>query len=160
MDWSTLASGSRLKRVGRVIAVLGVALPLLLIGHSKFAAFEVEALKPLIGGTPWLAWMYAVSSPIEVSRFLGVVEMSTALLLLASPWTARAGVVGGALGALTFCVTASILAALPIWDAGWGGLPALNGLGGFLIKDIALLGISLVVLGESADRMRDGGPNA
>jgi uncharacterized membrane protein YkgB len=32
--------------------------------------------------------------------------------------------------------------------------------GGFLIKDIALLGISLVVLGESADRVRDGGPNA
>ena len=54
--------------------------------------------------------------------------MLTALLLMASPWMPRAGVVGGALGALTFCVTVSILADLPISDTGWGGLPALNGL--------------------------------
>lgn len=134
---------------------MGVAL--LLIGHSKFAAFEVEALKPLIGRTPWLAWMYAVLDPVAVSRLLGVIEIVTAILLLASPWMPRAGVLGGALGALTFCVTVSILAALPIWDAGWGGFPALNGLGSFLIKDVALLGISLVVLGESAGRLRDNG---
>ena len=142
-DWSPLAGGTLFERAGRAIALMGVALPLLLIGHSKFAVFEVEALKPLIGGTPWLAWMYAVSSPGGVSRFLAVIEIATALLLMASPWMPRAGVVGGVLGALTFCVTVSILAALPIWEAGWGGLPALNGLGSFLIKDIALLGISL-----------------
>ena len=141
------------ERAGRAIALMGVALPLLLIGHSKFAAFEVEALKPLIGGTPWLAWMYGVSSPAGVSRFLGVIEIATALLLMASPWVPRAGAAGGALAALTFCVTVSILAALPIWDVGWGGWPALNGLGQFLIKDVALLGISLVILGESAGRL-------
>jgi reactive chlorine resistance protein C len=141
------------ERAGRAIALMGVALPLLLLGHSKFAAFEVEALKPLIGSTPWLAWMYAVSSPVGVSRFLGAIEIATALLLLASPWLPRAGVAGGALAALTFCVTVSILAALPIWDTGGGGWPALNGLGQFLIKDVALLGISLVVLGESAGRL-------
>jgi uncharacterized membrane protein YkgB len=55
---------------------------------------------------------------------------------------------------LTFCVTVSILAALPIWDVGWGGLPALNGLGSFLIKDIALLEISLILLGEPGSRVR------
>jgi uncharacterized membrane protein YkgB len=64
-------------------------------------------------------------------------------------------VAGGALGALTFCVTVSILAAVPIWDMGGGGLRALNGLGQFLIKDVALLGISLVVLGESAGRVEE-----
>jgi uncharacterized membrane protein YkgB len=96
--------------------------------------------------------------PRRGARFLGVIEIATALLLMASPWMPRAGVVGGVLGALTFCVTVSILASLPIWDVGWGGLPALNGLGSFLIKDIALLGISLVVLGESASRVRANGP--
>lgn len=142
-------------RAGRGTALIGVALPLLLIGHSKFAAFEVDALKPLIGATPWLAWMYGVTSPAGVSRLLGVIEIATAFLLMASPWVPRAGVAGGVLAALTFCVTASILAAPPIWDVGWGGWPALNGLGQFLIKDIALLGISLVVLGESAGRLRE-----
>jgi uncharacterized membrane protein YkgB len=66
----------------------------------------------------------------------------------------RAGVIGGALGGSIFCVTLSLLAALPIWEAGPWGLPALNGAGQFLIKDVALLGISLVVLGESLGRKR------
>lgn len=83
-----------------------------------------------------------------------VVEIATALLLMASPWMPRAGVAGGALGTLTFCVTVSMLAALPIWETGWGGWRALNGLGSFLIKDVALLGIALVTLGESAGRVR------
>jgi uncharacterized membrane protein YkgB len=155
MDWSPFARGALVARAGRGTALIGVALPLLLIGHSKFAAFEVDALKPLIGATPWLAWMYGVTSPAGVSRLLGVIEIATAFLLMASPWVPRAGVAGGVLAALTFCVTASILAAPPIWDVGWGGWPALNGLGQFLIKDIALLGISLVVLGESAGRLRE-----
>lgn len=123
--------------------------------RPMFAAFEVEALKPLIGGTPWLAWMYAVSNPNGVSRLMGVIEISTAILLLASHWMPRAGVAGGALGALTLCVTVSILVALPVWETGWGGWPALNGLGQFLIKDVALLGITLVVLGESTARVRE-----
>src|SRR5512145_458848 len=105
MGCSPLANDTVFERVGRGVALMGVALPLLLIGHSKFAAFEVEALKPLIGGTPWLAWMYAVLDPVAVSRLLGVIEIVTAILLLASPWMPRAGVLGGALGALIFCVT-------------------------------------------------------
>ena len=120
--------------------------------------FEVEALKPLIGGTSWLAWMYAVSSPGGVSRFLGVIEIATTLLLMASPWMARAGVVGGVLGALTFCVTVSILAALPIWEVGWGGLPRADRAGLVLDQGHRAPRISLVVLGESASRVRANGP--
>jgi hypothetical protein len=77
------------ERVGRCVALMGVALPLLLIGHSKFAAFEVEALKPLIGGTPWLGWMYAVFGPVDTSRLMGVVEIATALLLMLVCSTAK-----------------------------------------------------------------------
>jgi uncharacterized membrane protein YkgB len=150
MDWSLLSRAAPLEHAGRAVTLIGVVLPLVLIGHSKFAAFEVEALKPLIGGAPWLAWMYAVLRAAAVSRLLGVVEIATAFLLMASPWMPRAGVAGGALGALIFCVTVSLLAAIPIWDTGWGGLPALNGLGSSLIKDVALFGISLVVLGDSS----------
>ena len=64
------------------------------------------------------------------------------------------------LAAFTFLVTCSIMVALPIWEPTLG-FPALGPLGQFLIKDIALLGISLVVLGEclgrrsaTADRLR------
>jgi uncharacterized membrane protein YkgB len=37
-----------------------------------------------------------------------------------------------------------------------GGFPALNGAGQFLIKDVALLGISLVVMGDSLTRAASG----
>jgi reactive chlorine resistance protein C len=137
------------RRAGRLVALLGVVLPLLLIGGLKFTQLEVEALRPLIGGTPWLAWLYPVLGEVGAAYLLGAVEVATALLLATSPWSPRAGVVGGALGGLTFLVTSSLLLALPVWEASLGGSPALGPAGQFLIKDVALLGISLVVLGES-----------
>lgn len=140
---------------GRVIALVGVILPLLMIGGLKFTQYEIDALKPLIGGTPWLAWMYPAFGEAGASYLLGVVELATAALLMASPWSARAGVAGGALGALTFFVTTTLLLALPVWEPAAGGFPALNATGSFLIKDVALLGISLVVLGENLARWRE-----
>jgi uncharacterized membrane protein YkgB len=142
-----------IQRVGRGVALVGVVLPLLLIGGLKFTQVEVEALKPLIGGTAWLAWMYPVFGEAGASYLLGAVEIATALLLIASPWSARAGVVSGALGGLTFLITTSLLFALPVWEPSLGGFPALSGAGQFLIKDVALLGISLAVLGESLARI-------
>jgi reactive chlorine resistance protein C len=150
--------GVTIRRVGRVVALVGLVLPLLLIGGLKFTQFEVEALKPLIGGTPWLAWMYPVFGAAGASYLLGVVEIATALLLIAAPWSPRAAVAGGALGALTFLVTVSTMLVLPIWEPSLGGFPALGPGGQFLIKDIALLGISLVVLGEGLARLPGRSP--
>ena len=144
---------STIRRVGRAVALTGVVLPLLLIGGLKFTQFEVEALKPLIGSTPWLAWMYPAFGEAGTSYLLGVVEITTALLLVASPRFPRAGVLGGALAALTFLVTTSVLFAIPIWEPAAGGFPALNGVGSFLLKDVALLGVSLAVMGESLERI-------
>jgi reactive chlorine resistance protein C len=150
------AAGS-VQRVGRVVALIGVALPLLMIGGMKFIQFEIDALQPIISGTPWLAWLYPTFGQAGASYLLGVVEIAAALLILVSPWSPRAGVFGGALAALTFLVTSSLLFVLPIWEAKAGGFPALNILGQFLLKDIALLGIALVIVGESLARVRQFG---
>ena len=140
-----------LARIGRGVALAGAALPLLLIGGMKFTAVEIAALAPLVAGTPWLAWMYPVLGEAGASYLLGVVEIATALLLILSPWSAQAGILGGAIAVFIFLVTCSIMFALPIWEPTLG-FPALGPLGQFLIKDIALLGISLVVLGEGLGR--------
>lgn len=142
------------QRTGRIVALAGLVLPLLLIGGLKFTQVEIDALRPMIGGTPWLAWMYPAFGEAGTSYLLGVVEIVTAVLLVLSPWSPRAGVVGGALGAIAFLTTCSMFAALPVWDANLGGFPALGPLGQFLIKDVALLGIALVVAGESLPRVR------
>jgi uncharacterized membrane protein YkgB len=141
--------------VGRIVALAGVVLPLLLIGGMKFTQVEIDGLKPLIGGTPWLAWMYPVLGEAGASYLLGVIEIAAALLLVASPWSAVAGVAGGGVAALTFLVTCSLMIVLPIWEPALG-FPALGPLGQFLIKDVALLGIALVVFGESLGRLRRG----
>lgn len=143
---------------GRAFALAGVVLPLFLIGILKFTQIEVDALKPIIGGTPWLAWLYVVFGESGASHLLGTVEIITAALFVASPWSARAGAAAGALGLATFAVTCSTMLALPIWEASSGGFPWLNALGSFLVKDVALLGISIVVLGESLARLPAAGP--
>lgn len=153
MSVPNATAASRIRHAGRILALTGVVLPLFLIGGLKFTQFEIEALKPLIGGTPWLAWMYLVLGEAGASYLLGTVEIATALLLIASTRFPRAGVVGAALAALAFLVTTSVLFVMPIWEPTAGGFPALNGLGQFLLKDVALLGISLVVLGESLARV-------
>jgi uncharacterized membrane protein YkgB len=148
------AAGRPLLRLGRGIALVGAVLPLLMIGGMKFTSVEIEALRPLIAATPWLAWLYPLFGTAGASYLLGVVEIAAALLLLAAPVSARAGVLGGALAALTFAVTCSLMLALPIWEPTLG-FPALGPIGQFLIKDVALLGIALVVLGESLGRLAD-----
>ena len=60
-------------------------------------------------------------------------------------------VLGAALAACTFLVTCSIMAAVPIWEPSLG-FPALSPAGQFLVKDIALLGIALVLLAEAVER--------
>ncbi|MBL6082042.1 DUF417 family protein [Belnapia sp. T18] len=143
--------------IGRAVALAGVILPLFLIGILKFTRVEVDALRPLIGGTPWLAWLYPAFGESGASHLLGAVELTTAALFVASPWSVRASIAAGGLGALTFAVTASTMLALPIWEGASGGFPWLNATGSFLVKDVALLGISLVVLGEGLARRCEGG---
>jgi reactive chlorine resistance protein C len=148
------SAANKVAAVGQWVALAGVVLPLALIGMLKFTQYEIDALKPLISNTPWLAWLYPTLGEAGTSYLLGVVELVTAALFVAARWSARAGVAGGALGALTFATTTSTMLALPIWHDPIGGFPWLNDLGSFLIKDVALLGISLLVLGESLGRVR------
>lgn len=143
---------SLVRRLGRVVALIGIILPLLLIGLNKFQPFEVALLKPVIGGTPWLAWMLGVFGDAGTARLLGIVEIFTAGLLIASLWSKHAALAAGVLASGIFAVTCSTLLALPIWEPSAGGFPYLTFAGTFLLKDIALLGIGLVVLGDALAR--------
>ncbi|MBD8687729.1 DUF417 family protein [Rhizobium sp. CFBP 13717] len=141
-------------KIGRGVALAGVVLPLLLIGVLKYTQIEVDALKPLITNTPWLSWLYPVFGEVGATALLGTAEIFTAILLIASIWSARAGVLGGAIGSMTFLTTVSVMFALPIWYADLGGFPWINPVGQFLLKDVSLLGVSIFILGESIARVR------
>jgi uncharacterized membrane protein YkgB len=49
----------------------------------------------------------------------------------------------------TFLATLSFLFSLPGWEKSLGGFLGLSGSGGFLLKDVVLLGASLFTLGDS-----------
>jgi uncharacterized membrane protein YkgB len=67
-----------IRKAGRIVALTGVILPLLMIGGMKFTTVEIEALRPLIGGTPWLAWMYPVAGVVsDVAYAIAVSAVAT-----------------------------------------------------------------------------------
>ena len=89
-------------------------------------------------------------TPVDAA-VLGVVEVAIALLIAARPFSPRASAVGSALAIGMFLTTLSFVVTTPgVWEPSAGGFPALSAMPGqFLIKDLALLGISLWSLGES-----------
>ena len=98
-----------------------------------------------------MSWVYGFMSHRGFSAVLGIVELTIAILLATRPFSPRASVVGSALAVGMFLTTLSFLVTTPgVWAADAGGFPALSALPGqFLIKDLALLGISVWTLGEA-----------
>ena len=136
--------GQRLQSVGSAVLRLGLAFLLALFGTFKFFQFEADAIQPLVSHSPLVGWMYAVFSVRTASAAIGIVEVSAALALLLAPWWPRLGVVGGLLATGTFLTTLSFLVSTP------GILAPGNDGGGFILKDLVLLGAALHVAGTSA----------
>jgi uncharacterized membrane protein YkgB len=137
--------------VGRELARYGLVAVVAWIGLMKFTGYEAEGIRPLVAHSPLLSWIYGLMSVRAFSAVLGVVEIAVALLIAARPFSPRASAVGSALAIGMFLTTLSFVVTTPgVWEPSAGGFPALSAMPGqFLIKDLALLGISLWSLGES-----------
>ena len=142
---------SQVEAVGSGLARYGLAVVVAWIGLMKFTAYEAEGIRPFIANSPGMSWAYGLLSVQGYSAVLGVVEVAIALLIAARPFAPRASALGSALAVGMFLTTLSFLVTTPgVWEPSLGGFPALSALPGqFLIKDLALLGISLWSLGEA-----------
>jgi len=82
---------------------------------------------------------------------LGIYEVVTGLLFAGRFLSPRFSVVGAGMSVLTFLITLSFLFTTPgVSEPLAGGFPALSAMPGqFLLKDIALLAVSIYCLGES-----------
>jgi reactive chlorine resistance protein C len=156
------AMSSRVEAVGRELARYGLVAVVAWIGFMKFTAYEAEGIRPFVANSPLMSWVYGFMSVRGFSAVLGVVEVAIALLIAARPFSPRASVVGSALAVGMFLTTLSFLGTTPgVWETSLGGFPALSALPGqFLIKDLALLGISLWSLGEAWHASQRGGRSA
>jgi uncharacterized membrane protein YkgB len=142
---------SRVEEVGRELARYGMVVVVGWIGLMKFTAYEADGISLYVANSPLLSWVYDVMSVRGFSAVLGVVECTIALLIALRPLSPRAAAIGSALAVGMFLTTLSFLVTTPgVWEPSLGGFPALSGKPGqFLIKDLALLGISLWSLGEA-----------
>ena len=142
---------SRAEAVGRELARYGLVVVVGWIGLMKFTVYEAEGISPFVAHSPLMSWVYGVMSVQGFSAVLGVVEVAIAVLIAARPVAPRVSALGSALAVGMFLTTLSFLVTTPgVWEPSLGGFPALSAIPGqFLIKDLALLGISLWSLGEA-----------
>ena len=137
------------QKLGEFLIRYGLVLVLGWIGAMKFTAYEAAGIKSLIETSPFMSWMYKVFSLQATSNVIGVAEISAAVLIAIRPLSAKLSAVGSVLAVLTFLATLTFLFSLPGWEKSLGGFPALSGSGGFLLKDVVLLGAALWTLGDS-----------
>lgn len=147
-------NSARIQLLGEFLLRYGLVLVLGWIGAMKFTAYEAEGIKPLIETSPLMSWMYKFLSIQATSNVIGVAEITAAVLIAIRPISARFSAIGSVLAVFTFLTTLTFLFSLPGWEKSLGGFPALSGSGGFLLKDIVLLGASLWTLSDSLANSR------
>ena len=142
---------SRLEAAGRELARYGLVVVVAWNSLMKFTAYEAEGISGFVAHSPLMSWVYGFMSVRGFSAVLGVVEVAITILIAARPFWPRASAVGSVLAVGMFLTTLSFLVTTPgVWEPSLGGFPALSAIPGqFLIKDLALLGISLWSLGDA-----------
>ncbi len=141
--------GRLIRGLGEFFIRYGLVLVLGWIGAMKFTAYEAAGIKSLVETSPLMSWMYKALSLQATSNVIGVAELTAALLIAIRPLSPRLSAIGSVLAVFTFLATLSFLFSLPGWEKTLGGFPALSGSGGFLLKDVVLLGAALFTLGDS-----------
>ena len=133
----------KLQNLGAGVLRYGLTFLLLLFGAFKFFRFEAEAIQPLLTHSPFLNWLPAVLGVRGSSVFIGVIELLAGVGIALGPWWPRFGVIAGLIATATFLTTLSFLITTP------GVLAPGSDAGGFLLKDIVLLGAALHAAGTS-----------
>lgn len=153
-----MAAQNAFEKLGAILIRYGLVVVLGWIGAMKFTAYEAEGIRALVETSPLMSWMYKVLSLQATSNLIGVAELTAALLIAIRPFSTKLSAIGSVLAVFTFLATLTFLFSLPGWEQSLGGFPALSGAGGFLLKDIVLLGAALFTLGDSlAAEKRDRG---
>jgi uncharacterized membrane protein YkgB len=142
---------SQVEAVGRELTRYGLVVVVGWIGLMKFTTYDAEGIRPFVANSPLMSSVYGLMSVQGSLALLGGVEVAIAILIATRPLSARACAPASALAVGMFLTTLSFLVTTPgVWEPSLGGFPALSALPGqFLIKDLALLGISVWSLGEA-----------
>jgi len=150
--------GAQVLRIGNAVIRYGLALIFVWFGCMKFTSYEATGIAPFIANSPFVGWWHTWLGIQGASNMLGVLEITTGILLALRAIAPIASVVGGAMAVVTFLITLSFFFSTPGVAAPMG-FPAISGdIGQFLLKDIGLLGISIWLLGDALLSWHARGP--
>jgi uncharacterized membrane protein YkgB len=144
-----------LQSVGQFVFHYGLVLVNLYIGLIKFRSYEAESIRKFTFNSPLTSRLHSVFSTQGVSNLFGVAEISIATLIALRPLSAKASAVGSAMAVGEFLTTLSFLRTTPgVWQEDLG-FPYISEIGGFLLKDVILLGVSIWTLGDSLQALQE-----
>ncbi|BBX66831.1 YkgB family protein [Mycolicibacterium psychrotolerans] len=149
---TTLTHRPRLAALDHAAALTaryGLVVVIAWIGALKFTAFEAQGIMGLVAGSPLMSWVYDIVSVRTFSAALGVLELTAAALIAVKPWWPRLSAVGSLIAVGLFIATLSFLFTTPGVLEASAGFAVLSSTGQFLIKDVALLGISVWTLADA-----------
>ncbi len=139
----------------RLLAILRWVMVLIFVsfGMHKFTLQSAQGIVEFIKHSPFISWLSIFGFWGE-AYFLGVVELTTAVLLAAGAFSPLLSAVGSLMGMVTFAITWSFFFTTPgvvKWSLSTDPM-AWNLAGGFLFKDIVLLCVCAVLFLASLPR--------
>ncbi len=149
--------GAKTEDLAQHLVRHSMVIVMLWFGALKFTTYEADAIEGLVANSPFLGWLYEFLSVQAVSSLIGVIEITTGVLIAARATSAKLGALGGLLASCTFLLILSFSFSTPgVVEASAGGFPVLSVLPGqFLLKDLVLLAVSLWIFGEGLKRWDD-----
>lgn len=126
--------------LGAGILRYGLVLFLVLFGLAKFTDAEAQTIQPWVANSPFLGWLYAVTTLQGASNIIGIIELTVGALLAVRPWWPRVSVLGSLGATIAFLITLSFLFTTPNLSPEWQG---------FLMKDLILVGAAIWTAGDA-----------
>ena len=147
--------GPPLQKLGAGVLRYGLVVILLSVGALKFTAYEALAVEKFAANSPFLSWVYDIVSVRTFSGFLGVVEITLALLIATRPRSPRISALGSIGAIFVFLLTLTLVFSTPgAWQPGYGFPYPSPDPGQFLLKDLLLLGAAIWTAGEALGAAR------
>ena len=139
-----------IEKVGIHSTRFGLVLVLIWIGGMKFTAYEAEGIKPFVENSPLMSFVYQIFSTRSFSALLGATEIAIGLMIASRRFFPVISAAGSFLATGMFFTTLTFMLSTPgIFEPTAGGFPAISITGQFVLKDLVLLGASILTCGEA-----------
>ena len=170
---------ANLDKAGKLVIRAGIVIVFLWIGGLKFFPYEADGIVPFVANSPFMSRLYnnpteykthmnkegeliaenrqwnTENNTYGFSNELGILLIALGILVGIHPWAPLESMFGSifvfilTLGTLSFLITTPESWVPHLTDQQYG-FPFLSGMGRLVLKDIVIMGASIITMSESA----------